>query len=146
VNKSGLIHAVSTTTGTTKREAAHAVGAVVHAVTDELRSERRVSLVGFDTFNPTQRGARVGRHPQALKKSAKASTNNTVRPVTAATAAAIPVGEISRSISATAVDNLLRRGKQRSDRPTRPYGVLRPPGRPSMPRRGKQLSDRPRRP
>jgi nucleoid DNA-binding protein len=146
VNKSGLIHAVSTTTGTTKREAAHAVGAVVHAVTAELRSERRVALVGFDTFNPTQRGTRVGRHPQALKKSAKASTNNTVRPVTAATAAAIPVGEISRSISATAVDNLLRRGKQRSDRPTRPYGVLRPPGRPSTPRRGKQLSDRPRRP
>jgi DNA-binding protein HU-beta len=146
VNKSGLIDAVSITTGTTKREAAHAVDAVVHAVTEELRSAPRVSLVGFDTFNPTQRGARVGRHPQALKKSANTSTNNTARPVTAVTAAAIPVGKISRSISATAADNLLRRGKQRSDRPTRPYGVLRPPGRPSTSRRGKQLSDRPRRP
>ena len=146
MNKSGLIDAISTTTSLTKREAANAVNAVVHAVMSEVRSGRRVSLVGFGSFNPTQRGTRVGRHPQALKKSAKASTNNTVRPVTAATAAAIPVGEISRSISATAVDNLLRRGKQRSDRPTRPYGVLRRIDRPSTPRRGKQRSYRPRRP
>jgi DNA-binding protein HU-beta len=64
VNKSGLIDAVSTTTSLTKREAAHAVDAVVHAVTKEVRSGRRVSLVGFGSFNPTQRGARVGRNPQ----------------------------------------------------------------------------------
>jgi hypothetical protein len=66
--------------------------------------------------------------------------------VPAASAPRTPVGEISRSIPATSAANVLRRGKQRSDRPTRPYGVLRPPGRPSTPRRGKQLSDRPRRP
>jgi nucleoid DNA-binding protein len=146
VNKSGLIDAVSTTTGTTKRDAAHAVDAVVHVTTDELRSVRRVPLAGFDTFNPTQRGAGVERHPQALKKSANTSTNKTARPDMPATASSTPVGEISRSIAVTVADNLLRRGKQRSDRPTRPYGVLRPPGRPSTPRRGKQLSDRPRRP
>ena len=41
MNKSGLIDAVSTTTATTKRETAHAVDAVVHAVTDERRVPHR---------------------------------------------------------------------------------------------------------
>ena len=64
MNKSGLIDAVSTTTSLTKREAAHAVDALVHAVANEVRSGRRVSVSGFGTFNPTQRGARMGRHPR----------------------------------------------------------------------------------
>jgi DNA-binding protein HU-beta len=64
VNKSGLIDAISTTTSLTKREAENAVNAVVHVVMSEVRSGRRVSLTGFGSFNPTQRGARMGRNPQ----------------------------------------------------------------------------------
>jgi len=64
VNKSGLIDAISNTTTLTKREADAAVDAFLHAVTAELRAGRRVSLVGFGSFNPTQRGPRMGRNPQ----------------------------------------------------------------------------------
>jgi DNA-binding protein HU-beta len=64
VNKSGLIDAISNTTSLTKRETENAVNALVHAVVSEVRAGRRVSVVGFGSFNPTQRGARMGRNPQ----------------------------------------------------------------------------------
>jgi nucleoid DNA-binding protein len=86
VSKSRLIDAVSTTTLTTKSDAAQAVDAVVGAVTDEVRTSPRISVVVFNSFNPTQRGVRVGRHPQALKKCANTSTNMAVRLMPAAAA------------------------------------------------------------
>jgi DNA-binding protein HU-beta len=64
VNKSGLIDAISNTTSLTKRETEDAVNALVHAVVTEVRAGRRVAVVGFGSFNPTQRGARMGRNPQ----------------------------------------------------------------------------------
>jgi len=64
VNKSGLIDAVSKTTSLAKREAEQAVNAVVHVVSSEVRSGRRVVVAGFGSFNPTHRGARIGRNPQ----------------------------------------------------------------------------------
>ncbi len=64
MNKSGLIDAISNATSLTKRETEGAVNALVHAVVSEVRAGRRVSVVGFGTFNPTQRGARMGRNPQ----------------------------------------------------------------------------------
>jgi DNA-binding protein HU-beta len=64
VNKSGLIDAVSNATTLTKRETEDAVNALVHTIVSELRSGRRVAVVGFGSFNPTQRGARMGRNPQ----------------------------------------------------------------------------------
>ena len=64
MNKSGLIDAVSKTTSLAKREAEQAVNAVVHVVSSEVRSGRRVVVAGFGSFNPTHRGARIGRNPQ----------------------------------------------------------------------------------
>jgi len=64
VNKSGLIDAVSKTTSLAKREAEEAVNALVHIVSSEVRSGRRVVVAGFGSFNPTHRGARMGRNPQ----------------------------------------------------------------------------------
>jgi DNA-binding protein HU-beta len=64
VNKSGLIDAISDTTSLARREAEDAVNALVHDVVGEIRSERCVAVVGFGSINPTQRGARTGRHPQ----------------------------------------------------------------------------------
>jgi DNA-binding protein HU-beta len=64
VNKSGLIDAVSKTTSLAKREAEEAVNALVHVVASEVRSGRRVVVAGFGSFNPTHRGARMGRNPQ----------------------------------------------------------------------------------
>ncbi len=64
MSKSGLIGAVSTTTSLMKREAGSAVNASVHVFVSEVHARRRVSAAGFGSINPTQRGARVGRHPQ----------------------------------------------------------------------------------
>jgi DNA-binding protein HU-beta len=64
VNKSGLIDAISNATSLTKRESESAVNAFVHFVVSEVRAGRRVSVVGFGSFIPTQRGARMGRNPQ----------------------------------------------------------------------------------
>jgi DNA-binding protein HU-beta len=64
VNRSELIDAVASEMALTKREAEAAVGAVIGNIVDEVRSGRRVSLVGFGSFNPTRRAARTGRNPQ----------------------------------------------------------------------------------
>ncbi len=64
MNKSGLIDAVSKTTSLAKRDAEEAVNAVVHVVSKEVRSGRRVVVAGFGSFNPTHRGARMGRNPR----------------------------------------------------------------------------------
>ena len=64
VNKSGLIDAVSKTTSLAKRDAEEAVNALVHVVSNEVRSGRRVVVAGFGSFNPTHRGARMGRNPR----------------------------------------------------------------------------------
>ena len=64
MNKSGLIDAVCKTTSLAKRDAEEAVNAVVHVVSREVRSGRRVVVAGFGSFNPTHRGARIGRNPR----------------------------------------------------------------------------------
>jgi DNA-binding protein HU-beta len=64
VNKSDLVDSVSKVTSLTKREAEHAVNAVVHAIMREVKAGHRVSVVGFGSFHPTRRRARVGRNPQ----------------------------------------------------------------------------------
>jgi DNA-binding protein HU-beta len=64
VNKSGLIDAVCKTTSLAKRDAEEAVNALVHVVSKEVRSGRRVVVAGFGSFNPTHRGARMGRNPR----------------------------------------------------------------------------------
>ncbi len=64
MNKSGLIDAVSKTTSLAKRDAEEAVNALVHVVSKEVRSGRRVVVAGFGSFNPTHRGARMGRNPR----------------------------------------------------------------------------------
>jgi DNA-binding protein HU-beta len=64
VNKSELIDVVSKTTLLTKREADEAVNALIHAVASEVKAGRRVVVAGFGSFNPTHRGARMGRNPQ----------------------------------------------------------------------------------
>jgi DNA-binding protein HU-beta len=64
VNKSGLIDAVSKTTSLAKRDAEEAVNSLIHVVSKEVRSGRRVVVAGFGSFNPTHRGARMGRNPR----------------------------------------------------------------------------------
>jgi DNA-binding protein HU-beta len=64
VNKSELIDAVGQTAALAKRDAEAAVNAVIGAVIAEVKAGRKVSLVGFGSFNPTRRAARTGRNPR----------------------------------------------------------------------------------
>jgi DNA-binding protein HU-beta len=64
VNKSQLIEAVGATAALEKRQAERAVDALMSTVMEAVRTGNRVALVGFGTFNPTRRNARIGRNPQ----------------------------------------------------------------------------------
>ncbi|MBD3169212.1 MAG: DNA-binding protein HU [candidate division Zixibacteria bacterium] len=48
----------------TKAQAKRALDALFDGVTTNLKKGKRVSFVGFGTFNVTKRKARTGRNPQ----------------------------------------------------------------------------------
>jgi DNA-binding protein HU-beta len=64
VNKSQVIEAVGEAAALEKRQAERAVDAVMSTVIEAVRTGNRVALIGFGTFNPTRRNARMGRNPQ----------------------------------------------------------------------------------
>jgi DNA-binding protein HU-beta len=64
VNKSQVVEAVGTAAALEKRQAERAVDAVMSTVIEAVRTGNRVALIGFGTFNPTRRNARMGRNPQ----------------------------------------------------------------------------------
>lgn len=64
MNKSELIEAVAASADIPKATAGRAVDAVVEAVTNALKAEEQVVLVGFGTFSVKDRAARTGRNPQ----------------------------------------------------------------------------------
>jgi DNA-binding protein HU-beta len=64
VNKAELIAAVADKTGSTKKEAEASVNALLEIVTGALVKKDKVQLIGFGTFETTQRKARKGRNPR----------------------------------------------------------------------------------
>ncbi len=64
MNKAELIEQVASQTGLTKRTAGEAVDAVVSAISDCLARGKKVTLVGFGTFQVRNRKARRGVNPQ----------------------------------------------------------------------------------
>ena len=64
MNKSELIEAVAQSADLSKASATRAVDAVVEAVTNALKEDDTVSLVGFGTFSVRERAARSGRNPR----------------------------------------------------------------------------------
>ena len=63
MNKNELIEAVADNADISKSSAGHAVDAVLNAITDALKKNEKVTLVGFGTFEVRQRKARTGRNP-----------------------------------------------------------------------------------
>ncbi len=63
MNKGDLINEVAKVVKT-KKEAQAAVDCVVSSITDALKKNDTVSLVGFGTFKVGQRKARKGRNPR----------------------------------------------------------------------------------
>ena len=64
MNKSELVSAVTSTSGTSKGDAARAVDAVCDVITEALSRGEDVRLVGFGSFSVANRSARVGRNPR----------------------------------------------------------------------------------
>ena len=64
MNKTELIAAVAEKTGISKKDAEAAVKAVTDTIAAELVAGNKVQLVGFGTFEVSERPAREGRNPR----------------------------------------------------------------------------------
>ena len=67
MNKTELVAAVAEQADISKKDAEKALKAFVDVVTEELKKEHKVQLVGFGTFEVSERAAREGRNPQTGK-------------------------------------------------------------------------------
>jgi DNA-binding protein HU-beta len=64
MNKTELVAAIAEDAGLSKKDAEKALKAFTDAVTAELKKKGKVQLVGFGTFEVSERAARTGRNPQ----------------------------------------------------------------------------------
>ena len=64
MTKIELVAAMAEKAGLTKKDAEAALKAFTDVVTDELKKGEKVALVGFGTFEVSERAAREGRNPQ----------------------------------------------------------------------------------
>ncbi|PSR11695.1 MAG: DNA-binding protein HU [Bacteroidetes bacterium] len=64
MNKGDLINKIAESAGITKSQADEALGAVLDGITEALKNDDSVTLVGFGTFSASKRPARAGRNPQ----------------------------------------------------------------------------------
>ena len=68
MNKTELVAAMAESADLSKKDAEKALKAFIEVVTDELKKDEKVQLVGFGTFEVAQRAAREGRnHLQARR-------------------------------------------------------------------------------
>ena len=64
MNKAELVAAMAEQAGLSKKDAEAALKAFTDVVSDELKNGGKVQLVGFGTFEVSERSAREGRNPQ----------------------------------------------------------------------------------
>ena len=64
MNKTELVAAVAEKSALTKKDAAAAIDAVFTSIGDALQAKQKVQLIGFGTFQTSERKARTGKNPQ----------------------------------------------------------------------------------
>ena len=64
MNKTELVAAMAEQTNLSKKDAEAALKAFVDVVSEELKKGEKVQLVGFGTFEVSERAAREGRNPK----------------------------------------------------------------------------------
>lgn len=64
MSKTELVAAIAERTGLTKKDSEAAVNAFVETLTEQLKKGEKVQLIGFGTFEVSERAARTGRNPQ----------------------------------------------------------------------------------
>lgn len=65
MNKAELVAAIADKTELSKKDSEKALKAFIDVVTEELTKGEKIQLVGFGTFEVTERAAREGRNPQS---------------------------------------------------------------------------------
>ncbi len=68
MNKSELVSAIAAGAGLSKVDAKKALDATLAAVTNAMKANDKVALVGFGTFAVTERPARTGVNPATGQK------------------------------------------------------------------------------
>ena len=68
MNKSELVAKIAEQAGLQKKDAEKALAAFTDIVADALKNGDKVQLVGFGTFEVTERAERTGRNPQTKKQ------------------------------------------------------------------------------
>ncbi len=64
MNKTELVAAIAEKAELSKKDSEKALKAFVDVVTEQLKNDEKVQLVGFGTFEVSKRAAREGRNPQ----------------------------------------------------------------------------------
>lgn len=64
MNKGDLINKIAESASITKGQADDALNAVLDGITEALKNDDSVTLIGFGTFSVSHRAARAGRNPQ----------------------------------------------------------------------------------
>jgi len=68
MTKQELSAAIAEKAGITKKDAEASLNAFTEVVTEELKKGEKIQLVGFGTFEVSERAARVGRNPQTKEE------------------------------------------------------------------------------
>ena len=68
MNRSELVAAIADKTGSSKKAADDSLRALLEVISEELKNDGKVQLVGFGTFEVRKRAARKGRNPQTKEE------------------------------------------------------------------------------
>ena len=68
MNKEELVQEVSKKSKVTQKETAEIINALMETIEKTVSKGKKVTLVGFGTFEARKRAARIGRNPQTGKE------------------------------------------------------------------------------
>lgn len=68
MNKEELVQEISKKSGVTQKEASLVLSAWMETIQKTVSKGKKVTLVGFGTFESRKRAARIGRNPQTGKE------------------------------------------------------------------------------
>lgn len=68
MNKEELVQEIAKKAKVTQKDASEVLGALVDTIQKTVAKGKKVTLVGFGTFEPRKRAARNGRNPQTGKE------------------------------------------------------------------------------
>lgn len=68
MNKEELVQEVAKKTKVSQKQTEEIIAALVETITKTVAKGKKVTLIGFGTFEPRKRAARIGRNPQTGKE------------------------------------------------------------------------------